>query len=134
MHEDVKNTWVAALRSGRFAQGTGYLAQHTEPGQPKQYCCLGVLMELAIDAGLGIKRECCGPAVLYGDRTGDCNAALIPSVREWSGVRFCDGLFGEHPNGSSVLVMGSKSLSDLNDSGKSFGTIADAIEANWESL
>lgn len=37
---DILKDWVAALRSGKFEQGTGYLNAHNK------FCCLGVLCEI----------------------------------------------------------------------------------------
>ncbi len=36
-----KAKWIAALRSGKYKQGTGYLCEEIKPGVYK-YCCLGV--------------------------------------------------------------------------------------------
>lgn len=41
--------WVAALRSGDYKQGTHYLIQKNEIGE-LEYCCLGVLGEVAEDS------------------------------------------------------------------------------------
>jgi hypothetical protein len=40
MKDDVKKKWVAALRSGKYKQGTGALRRGDE------YCCLGVLCDV----------------------------------------------------------------------------------------
>lgn len=40
MNREWRDKWVAALRSGKYAQGTGYL--RTVRG----YCCLGVLCDV----------------------------------------------------------------------------------------
>ncbi len=46
MDADLKQRWVAALRSGQYEQGTDYLvSEHPDAGRA-QYCCLGVLCEL----------------------------------------------------------------------------------------
>lgn len=41
MKPELKRKWVAALRSGKYKQGTGELFYRDE------YCCLGVLCEVA---------------------------------------------------------------------------------------
>lgn len=47
MTSQLKAKWVAALRSGDFTQGFGYLNRGN-----KQFCCLGVLCEVA-----GVRKE-----------------------------------------------------------------------------
>lgn len=41
MDKELKAKWVEALRGGKYAQGRGRLFRHGE------YCCLGVLCDLA---------------------------------------------------------------------------------------
>ncbi len=43
MKADVKERWVAALRSGKYKQGQGFLRRDTVDGVC--HCCLGVLAE-----------------------------------------------------------------------------------------
>lgn len=38
-----KEVWTAALRSGNFVQGRGYLKRQSEYSSELEYCCLGVL-------------------------------------------------------------------------------------------
>ena len=45
MNKSLKNLWVAALTSGYYKQGTGYLKRHR--GGKTEYCCLGVLCQVA---------------------------------------------------------------------------------------
>lgn len=44
MNKDLKNKWVAALRSGNYIQGKRFL-QSCE-GDHTAYCCLGVLIDV----------------------------------------------------------------------------------------
>lgn len=44
MNQDVKQKWVAALRSGKFVQGRSKLKHTTDHGS--LHCCLGVLCEI----------------------------------------------------------------------------------------
>ena len=39
---DIKQKWVAALRSGKYKQGIGYLRSTSD-----EYCCLGVLCDMS---------------------------------------------------------------------------------------
>jgi len=121
VNEEIKARWTARLRSGQDVQGTGYLNRNGRK------CCLGVLCELACEAGA------CGRIILdtdtstygYGGPDDEEYAAeLLPiGVREWAGL----SLFSEDP---VVLVDGSRpGLADLNDGGSTFGEIADLVDA-----
>lgn len=46
MTPELKACWVAALRSGRYAQGRCQLRDDTDSDRPR-YCCLGVLADVA---------------------------------------------------------------------------------------
>lgn len=69
MDATLKAKWVAALRSGKYKQGKGYL-QRT----PGKFCCLGVLCNVIDPAGWkGLKY--------------DGRAATLPdSVQEMCGI------------------------------------------------
>lgn len=41
LHPVFKKKWLAALRSGKYKQGRGYLLEIDDQGN-KTYCCLGV--------------------------------------------------------------------------------------------
>jgi hypothetical protein len=45
MDVSLKASWLGALRSGQYVQGTEYLARG-EIGRPVNFCCLGVLCEV----------------------------------------------------------------------------------------
>lgn len=102
MNESVKKKWIKALNSGKYAQGKGRLRQEDN------FCCLGVLCDLYDEKGW--KKWSDG----YSYR-GD--SAVLPSaVSDWA------GLINDNPN------IGRGSLSNLNDSGKTFKEIANLIE------
>lgn len=46
MKKQLKSKWLAALRSGKYAQGRGKLKWVSDRGRV-EYCCLGVLCEVA---------------------------------------------------------------------------------------
>lgn len=48
MRAEIKELWLEALRSGRYEQGNGVLFDATH----NQFCCLGVLCDLAATAGV----------------------------------------------------------------------------------
>src|SRR4051812_8813302 len=51
MLSEVAKKWVDALRSGKFKQGRSSLTQK-HPDGTLTHCCLGVLCELAVEAGI----------------------------------------------------------------------------------
>lgn len=51
MDKTIAKRWVDALRSGEYEQGRNRLAQQTQDGRV-EYCCLGVLCELAVKDGV----------------------------------------------------------------------------------
>lgn len=106
--------WVEALRSGEFKQVKGRLK--TVDG----YCCLGVVCELAIKAGVPVGVGAIGLLPTFEGET----ARLPKGVRDWIGLRDAYGSY----DGDST------SLSHENDHGKSFAEIADIIESEPAGL
>lgn len=106
--------WVAALRSGEYLQGTDAL------NMGGRYCCLGVACEL-------YKQENELPIGVINDMTyyGGQDEFLPECVREWLGLRYCDGSYGRNR---------SCSLATDNDSGKAFDEIAFIIEDKAHEL
>jgi len=108
----LKRKWVAALRSGKYKQGSAALRAIRE-GQ-EEWCCLGVLAQAA-----GCRWEKpgrFGNAYLLGK--GGTNRVFLPQS-----VLARVGLPNSGPKGQGVLA-------DLNDSGKTFQQIANWIEKN----
>lgn len=114
MKEDVQAAWVADLESGEYPQGEGYLRVWSDDNQRWEYCCLGRLCEIS---GLGeweerVSEEDDVKYSVYLDEKG----YLPLEVAEWAGVDPA-----HHDN--SVQYR----LSEMNDGGKSFSGIADAL-------
>ena len=117
MNENVQ-AWVEALRSGDYAQGTGYLRRRDDT-----YCCLGVACELAVNAGV-IPAPTLGNATYFYGKSGDY-AGLPDEVREWLGI---EGALGQYTEN------GCGTLAHDNDNGVTFEDIAAFIENNFERL
>jgi hypothetical protein len=107
MPADLKQKWLAALRSGEYEQTKRTLFDGTG------YCCLGVLEKCVIGevSRLHIDGEVAGMPSPANERT--------------MGVKFepdQGGVWGLRANGNYLY------LAHLNDSGTSFAKIADLIE------
>lgn len=134
MKKNVMKKWVKALRSGKYKQGRSFLKQFNSKKQPR-HCCLGVLCELYNEE---MKKN--HKKSLIVDTTGDsfgiartvcffgANDSGLPKVvKDWSGMRGSFGFFRTDTNDE-------ESLSNLNDTGKTFKTISKIIEKEWENL
>lgn len=84
---EVKEKWLAALRSGEYKQGYEYL--HIKGKDQDTFCCLGVLCDLYVKTGGEIEikgKGECHPhlesvgAVVYDGRSG----ALPTRVKNWA--------------------------------------------------
>jgi hypothetical protein len=104
--------WVDALRSGRYEQTTGRLANQ------EGYCCLGVACEVAIDSGVKLSRDTVTNGTILYD--GNCDGLPYP-VSEWL------GLFDEYDpvlHGRRASLWNDESLAD-------FPKIASLIEEEF---
>lgn len=111
MNQEVKKAWVEALRSGKYEQGKGYLYKNGK------HCCLGVLTQLGVEAGVVCKFTDDGEE-FFGE--GLENTYTPKEVQEWAGI-----------DSSPAIMMPGRyhdHLVGLNDSGTSFQEIAQLIE------
>jgi hypothetical protein len=161
MRKDVAEKWVAALRSGKYEQGTTALCTlipHFESEETdEQYCCLGVLCEvvqnepdfLATYPTWG-QQQVAGGVLNYRaygtDEFKTTHEFLPESVQVWAGMGSNDGTFTvDKPNNDDLSAVswvnydGDKDsltlqLSHLNDTGTSFEDIACLIEKHSEVI
>ena len=127
----VKQQWIDALRSGEFEQAQSVLNTNGA------YCCLGVLCELAIRAGVPVVKainpdqDCDVPVWHY-----DGEAAYPPpSVTAWAGLEVSNPVVSERRTqpcacgyeGCTNIIEPEMTLSCLNDNGSTFDEIADVI-------
>jgi hypothetical protein len=127
MKEEVMRKWVAALRSGEYKQTKRNLRD--EHG----FCCLGVLCDLyAKETGEGtwaLQCQAYEPDFYVFSRHDEWSRFTLPPER------VAQGWAGMHTNNGSIHRWEKgPTLTDLNDSGKTFAKIADHIERNWERL
>ncbi len=117
MNPDVKQLWIDALRSGKYRQGNTVLKN--EDG----HCCaLGVLCELAVEAGVTTSVGGLGDIVKYGE----CGLTQMPplSVMEWADMPQSNPVVFLYPDSDEIAY-----ISDLNDKHEfPFTTIANYIE------
>lgn len=139
MNQEVKTQWLEALRTKqitrkngevfKFNQGTGKLRRRDLGGVDK-LCCLGVLTELGVEAGVlpppefSRYDEC-----HYVNLDGFVETDVLPDqVVAWA------GLDNPNPNINPRLAPDeweAECLASLNDHDETFDVIADVIEAEF---
>ena len=118
MNTTIKSQWIAALRSGDYKQGRGWLRTDN------YYCCLGVLCDLHSKANPDY-RESWRLVDDYGTEDcyfyGEALPFLLPNVvQRWAGIG-CSNPY--------ITVKGNFwTLARLNDEGCTFEQIAKHIE------
>ena len=128
LNPEIRARWTAALRSGQYEQGLEALRQVTEDGG-YEFCCLGVLCELAAVEGVteAAYDEDEGAWAYDGE-----SAYLPPRVAEWAGLPLTEDDSGVGRRWSLPRVMtpqGEETLVALNDELRwDFARIADAID------
>ncbi len=91
MNKEIKKKWIAALRSGKYKQGTDYLKIKGVRGT--SYCCLGVLSQLAV------KEKVCSEKIAFDDRGTLCEDVMVwaeldddnPELGKHSAAQYNDG-------------------------------------------
>lgn len=118
MNQTVKKSWLEALRSGDFEQGTRALRT-----EDNRFCCLGVLCEIAAKEGVIPPAEFSSVygKYSYGDDQGNVprSQTYLPySVQKWADLAY-------NPQAEDGY------LAKLNDKGFTFKSIADIIEKEF---
>ena len=131
MKPEIKTLWLEALRSGEYKQIGGKLRKSSG------YCCLGVLCELAVVAGVisQSKIRIDENATNFYEYGPDGRDASLPNlVQRWAGLADSPGILfkgvpGKGDTDSPVFdIEDMTSLMAMNDSGFTFLEIADVIE------
>lgn len=123
MNPEIKKLWVEALRSGEYRQGKGCLRiKHHDGGD--NYCCLGVLSDLAVKAGVGKWGLVDGNGRRPHVGDGKSNDYLTDDVMRWAGLTHSNPPVVYNRIGHNT----DRFLSALNDNGVPFTDIADMIE------
>ncbi|CAB4197862.1 hypothetical protein UFOVP1323_51 [uncultured Caudovirales phage] len=136
MKKEIADLWIAALKSGEYAQTTETLQRVVAKTENDReilpgFCCLGVLCEVAIKHGLKITKELdrISNSFMWYDSSRDY---IPPVVQEWSGMKSQSGEFRYDVGLDEYSTKGE--LTVINDSGKTFEEIAEIIHENWEKL
>lgn len=120
MNQVVKEQWLRALRSGAYQQNRGALRTGD------QFCCLGVLCDLASKQGVGQWTR--GQGTYIFDTRSDIdgeNLLLPPAVQDWAGLEI-----------RNPKVKGYYGIADFNDGTNEehvsldFPALADLIETS----
>ena len=113
MNAEVKEKWLTALESGEYTQGQNMLHDAIN----KEFCCLGVLCDIAVKEGIIFPPKFEDGAYLYEGSQG-----LLPwTVAGWADIPFTDGR----------MKGDDRALSVMNDSGYTFAEIAEVIRENF---
>jgi hypothetical protein len=127
MKPEIRTEWTRRLRSGDIPQCEGGLAR----GESR--CCLGVLMDMAVENGVAEKIDDPVSDSLYRDRTPDpemyrdrSRSVLTKAVKEWAGLKDDTGSVTLSDEDTARLVYDRHTaLTALNDAGASFEEIAE---------
>jgi hypothetical protein len=113
---EVQQRWIEALESGYYKQGKSRLRDSHD-----NYCCLGVLCDLAVEAGVIPPPE---PSINVYNAYSYLNHTTIvpPAVQLWAGLN--------NPTGNAKRF----ELTALNDKGISFSEIAQLIRSEPPGL
>lgn len=119
MKKSIATKWVKALRSGKYEQGTGRLRGD------EGFCCLGVLCDLAVKAGVIEEPTMQYGIAFYGTDEDHDDENLPAIVMKWAGMKTDSG----ERKGTRVA------LTHLNDESMySFDKIANVIEKEYQDL
>lgn len=122
MKKAIADKWIKALKSGKYKQGVYALKSEDN------YCCLGVLCDIAIKEDPSLGRWQSGA---FFTKDNAFIGGLPPAVMRWSGVKNDGGVIPKKVSTHFNL----ETLAGLNDSGKySFKDIAKVIKRYWRYL
>jgi hypothetical protein len=128
MDAGIKARWIERLLSGEIEQGRDVLSR-----ADGKKCCLGVLCDIAVDAGITEARSTLGgPDEYYAKTAFDdfSDTGLPEAVSRWAGLPVSDeaAIINELGGPEVWIPAARNSLAALNDSGLTFDQIADLIE------
>jgi len=131
--KEIAERWIEALKSGKYEQGKMYLRRWG------QYCCLGVLCDLAVADGIGEWKigHSWYPVGFEIGRITEYHY-LPRAVAQWAGIKNelapIDLKWLSVQDQQRFRNRLDLSLAVLNDEGYDFKRIAKLIARRWESL
>lgn len=127
MRLEVLDAWLAALRSGEFSKGRGRLVRLYDDDDDAEYCCLGVLCELARRDRIPLEVEDVhGSYADYKVRAFDGDRNYLPvAVQRWAGLSESDPTLDLDGDGA-------RTLATLNDLSSTFEPVIRALE-RWRT-
>ena len=124
--KEVQDEWVRRLESGEYTQTQKVLCKIS--GGKKAFCCLGLLSEMGVEAGVIASAEMKrgdDTIVQYGTDRVYLQTVVAPlAIRVWAGLNT--------PHGTYYNSL--KSLASDNDMGKPFSEIAEIIKSRPSGL
>jgi hypothetical protein len=125
MRPEVREQWVAALRSGKYKQMPGALARVTPEGS--RYCCLGVLCDIAVQEGvLAAPNGANNLGYVYYGGMAD---VLPEKVVAWAELPEANPELAMIEEGGEEMILAAAEWNDTFK--KTFEEIADAIEYTY---
>lgn len=127
MNPEIKTKWIYRLRSGTIPQTSDVLGSVNG-----ERCCLGVLCDIAVEAGIiEIRNEDHNHQYgdyIYGIDGDESQTSLPEKVQQWAGIDSGEGDVSVRVENLSGTYYKQTSLAVLNDCGSTFEEIADIIE------
>ena len=139
LHPEVKEKWLTALRSGDYTQGRHYLATEREDGSGFDFCCLGVLCDIAVKEGVipppvtTLVEDGRGQGFPGIDSSLETRVLPYPVIK-WAGLDLNNPWYvARHeectlPGCDCTGLVTRETLAGENDKGATFSEIADLIE------
>lgn len=124
MKQEIAQQWAAALPNYKQCAGTLH-------NVADNFCCLGVLCDLAVKAKVIPEPKYFRERGVYHYANHDCT--LPQEVRCWAGMHSSDGNLRVAVQTATMRQEG-KSLMRCNDLGATFEEIAGVIATHWEQL
>lgn len=120
MKKNVMKKWVAALRSGKYKQGTGQLREN----KGNTFCCFGVLCDISKIGRWSAPKILPYLRQKYNYSYKQNTAVLPKEVMKWANLKTGNGGYDAY----------LPPLAIKNDNGATFEDIADLIEKHWKAL
>jgi hypothetical protein len=137
MNREAYDEWLEILEIGLLPQGKYALKGMDPYSKVNSYCCLGVLIQVALNNGVKLNIDVLheGEAdeeTIYDDNT--CNLPL--AVARWAGLRDIPSIYCNRGNGfTRNPILGLASATHRNDyRGESFLQIAKAIRKHVKPI